>query len=379
MTEVLAFLDSRNTTYKVCQFSQSHTEEQIESEICRLGLGLAQLVLLEAAGRGLILAVIPSGLMVQLGEFAKLLEVPEVTVPGKDEIGRRFPSMDLTSGIPPLQGLQDAETFLSPLLTRHRTIGFYRDSTKTLLTMDIAGFRRTFGNISPVPVPTRQKYRAYATPGRKANQQCILGVSLESAAFRTPKLVTITEWIRSHYSTCTVMLGDGLHRLTLQLDSDSRENDSLEYSKWLARDFVLTQWPVFHMRECDCQFDFRFCADVLTNDPCYPAYYAQVCALFATNTTFQESCRAFAREFLRRKPQREESSEKHVDMSSRYLLEELAIMSCLAQEGPCTFVYPGSLTILDEIADGKHPGVPAPLLTMDYVELKLKHRDNGGE
>lgn len=379
MNEVLAFLNSRNARYRICHFSPSHTEEQIESEISRLGLGLLQTVPLEVRGKGLVLAVIPSGLAIQRGEFAKLLEAPAVAIPGRDEIRQRYPSVDLTSGIPPLHSLPDAEIFLSPLIGRHRTIGFFLEPSRTLLTIDTAEFRRTLGNVSAVPVPTRQRYRAYATPGRKVNQHCVLGVSLESPAFRTAKLVTITEWIRNRYSRCTAMLGDGLYRLTLQLDSDTRENDALEYSKWLARDFVQTQWPVFHLRESNCQFDFKFCSDVLTNDPCYPAYYGQVCALFAGNATFQESCRAFARDFLRRKPEREASSEKHVDLSSRYLLEELAVISCLAQEGPCTFVYPGSLTILEEIADGKHPGVPAPLLTIDYVELKLKHRDSGEE
>ena len=87
----------------------------------------------------------------------------------------------------------------------------------------------------------------------------------------------------------------------------------------------------------------------------------------------------FASDFLGCKPSRENSNEKHVDLSIRYLLEELAVISCLAEEAPCTFVYPGSLTILEEIADGKHPDLPAPLHTTDYVELKLKHRDRGEE
>ena len=379
MTEVLAFLDSRKARYKICHFSPSHTEEQIEREISRLGLGLLQAVLLDARGKGLVLAIIPSGLAVQLAEFAQLLEVPAVTVAARDDIRRRYPSLDPASGILPLPGLPDADIFLSPLIGRHRTIGFFLQSSKTLITMDTPEFRRTLGNVSPVPVPTRQKYRAYATPGRKANQHCILGVSLESSAFRTAKLVTITEWIRNRYSRCTAMLGDGLYRLTLQLESDSRENDALEYSKWLARDYVQTQWPVFNLRESNCQFDFRFCSDVLSNDPCFPAYYATVCSMFAEDAAFQESCRVFAREFLQRRPQREDTISRHTDLSIRYLLEELAVISCLAQEGPCTFVYPGSLTILEEIAEGKHPGVPAPLRTIDYIQLKLKHRDNGEE
>jgi tRNA-dependent cyclodipeptide synthase len=139
---------------------------------------------------------------------------------------------------------------------------------------------------------------------------------------------------------------------------------------------VYSQWSVFTLRESNCHFDFTFCSDVLQNDSRYPGYYAQVCSLFESEETFREGCNAFAREFLRRKPQRQESSAKHIDMSSRYLLEELAVISCLAEDGPCSFVYPGSLTVLEEIAEGKHPGVPAPLHAVDYIELKLKHRES---
>jgi tRNA-dependent cyclodipeptide synthase len=378
-SDAIGLLDAQNARYKMWHFSPSFAKEDLDREISRLGLGLLEAVPLDVPGRGIILAIIPSSLAVQVEDFAKLLEVRAVSVPDRDEISRQFPSTDAASHIPPLPGVPGLECFLSPLIGRQPAVGFFLESRNTLLTMETREFRRILGNILPIPVPTRPRYRAYATPGRKANEHCILGISLESPDFRTPKLVTITEWIRNHYERCTVMLGDGLHRITLQLDSNFGEDDALEYSKWIARDFLNSQSAVFTMRECCCEFDFKFCADVLTNDPRYPSYYGQVCSLFAKDAGFQDSCRAFARDFLRRRPQREESSEKHIDMSTRYLLEELAVISCLAEGKPCSFIYPGSLTILEEIAQGKHPGVPAPLHTIDYVELKLKNRENREE
>src|SRR5690242_10178621 len=121
LTDFRAFLDSRNARYKLCHFSASHTEEQIAIEVSRLGLGLLQAVLLEPRGKDPILGLIPSGLTVQLEEFAKRLGVPGIAVLGREEIRRRYPSVDPASGIPPFQLGPDAEIFLSPLIGQHRT------------------------------------------------------------------------------------------------------------------------------------------------------------------------------------------------------------------------------------------------------------------
>jgi len=375
--DVVQLLDSGNIRYKLCLFSPHCAKEEFDRETSRFGLGLLEAVPVDVPGRGIVLAIIPSSLAVQMEDLARLLGVRAVRALEPAEVRERF-MVDRAKAIPPVYGLAGFETFVSPLVWRQRMVAFAVDST-TMVTMEASEFRRTLGNASAIPVPTRLRYRAYATPGRKQNEHCILGVSLESPDFHTPKLVTMTEWIRNHFRHCTAMVGDGLYRISLQMDSNSRENDALEYSRWIARDFVHSQWPVFTFRESDCHFDVRFCADVLTSDSCYPAYYAQVNSLFATDKAFHESCTAFAYDFLRRRPERQDNTEKNIDQSCRYLLEELAIISCLAQDGPCSFVYPGSLTILGEIAHGQHPGLPAPLLNIDYVELKLKHRDHREE
>jgi tRNA-dependent cyclodipeptide synthase len=123
------------------------------------------------------------------------------------------------------------------------------------------------------------------------------------------------------------------------------------------------------------RFDFVFSSEIQkTHD--YDDYYGQLRVLFRDNKDFHNSVEAFSFEFLRRNPYRQPHSEKHLELSCQYLLEELAVICCLAQASPCTFIYPGSLTILQKIADGKHPAVPTCLSQIDYVELKLKGRKN---
>jgi tRNA-dependent cyclodipeptide synthase len=370
---ILSFLNENNVKYRVCHFAPSYTDEEIQHELSRLGMGLLEAVPLDVLGQGLILAIIPSSLALDFVEFSKLLAPRVIRLLAPDEIRQRFSFINPTNNIPPLGGLFGLESFLSPLIDQNHTVGFFANSRNILVTLDAREFLRLVRNASPIPIPTRPKYRAYASADRRANGRCILGVSLENADFHTAKLVTITDWICGHYTDCVVMLGDGLHRITLQMDTNVSESEALEYSKWLARDFVYSQLSVFSRRGSSCRFEFKFCSEIQSKQS-YQNYHSELEALCEENKEFRNSIRAFSSDFLRRKPQRREHLDTHIQMSRQYILEELGVICCLAQDFPCTFVYPGSLTILEEIAEGKHPCVPACLLQMDYVELKLKGR-----
>jgi tRNA-dependent cyclodipeptide synthase len=289
------------------------------------------------------------------------------------EICQRFLFKDPANIFLPFGDLFGLQSFLSPLIEQHHTVGFSVDSRSTFVTFEASEFRRSICDASALQIATQSKYRAIATPGRKAFKQCILGVSLESAEFYATKLIAITDWIRRRYDRCDVMLGDGLHRITLQLDGSVDENEALERSKWLARDFVYSSLSVFNLRESACRFDFVFCSEIQKTED-YHNYCSQLSSLFKNDGDFRKSVEAFASYFLSRKPSTRAHSERHVSLSCQYLLEELAVICCLAQGSPCTFVYPGSLTILQEIAEGKHPSVPPGLQQIDYVKLDLKRR-----
>jgi tRNA-dependent cyclodipeptide synthase len=373
LAAVIAFLNRHNVKYTVRDFSPFFEDEEVQREGARLGLGLLQAVPVEISGARLALAIIPSSLTIDQVQFCKLLVPDTVRVLDSSDSRQRYLSTN-TKAIPPFPGLFGLESFLSPLVEQNRTVGFFADSRNSLITMETSEFCRLLFNPSAVPVPTRPKYRAYASPSRKANKHCILGVSLENDDFHTTKLITMTEWISKHYHHCIVMLGDGLHRLTLQMDFATSEDESLEQSKWLARDFVRSQFSVFGLERASCRFDFKFASEIQQTS-CYANHYHRLSTLACDAGGFHNSLAVFSKDFLERKPQRQENREKHLEMSRQYLLEELAVICCLAQDHPCTFIYPGSLTILEEIAQGKHPYLPEHLLQIDYVELKLKNRE----
>jgi hypothetical protein len=64
--------------------------------------------------------------------------------------------------------------------------------------------------------------------------------------------------------------------------------------------------------------------------------------------------------------------EEAIDISSQYLLEEVAVFSALAEEGWNIEVYPGpELGVLVEIAQGNFKDIPAGLKKRINIELRI--------
>jgi tRNA-dependent cyclodipeptide synthase len=373
IARIRSFLSEKKLKYQVTRFSPSQDEGEIERDVSKLSVGLLEGVPVEVEGQGNILAVIPTALGLRLDDLTTLFAPRQVRFLTPGEIGERFSIEHSTDVVPPLGDLFGLQSFLSPLIEQVQTVGFFVDSEKTLITLDAAEFRRSIANASASQIPTRAKYRVIPTEGRKTFKRCILGVSLEKANFYAAKLIPMTDWIRRHYEDCDVMLGDSLHRITLQLNSSMHEDEAIARSKWLANDFVYSNLPIFNPAESSCRFNFVFCSEI-QKWPEYHAYYDQLRRLFGANEALRKSVEDFASIYLGRTPDRKHSGNA-VDLSSTYLLEELAVICCLAQTSPCAFVYPGSLTILQEIAEGKHPYLPSGLRHIDYVALQLKRRN----
>jgi hypothetical protein len=256
ISRIRSFLGARNIKYQVTRFSPSHDDGEIQRELSKLGIGLLEGVPLVVEGRGVVLAVIPAAFGLHLDDLSKLFAPRHVRFSSPGEISQCFSFVPSANVVPPLGDLFGMESFLSPLIEQHRTVGFFVDSAKTLIVLEGSEFRRGISTVSALQVPTRPKYRVIPTEGRKAFKRCILGVSLESAEFYAAKLVAMTDWVRRHYEGCDVMLGDSLHRITLRLNSSTDENEALERSKWLARDFVYSSNSIFNRGDSAYQFNF---------------------------------------------------------------------------------------------------------------------------
>jgi hypothetical protein len=64
-------------------------------------------------------------------------------------------------------------------------------------------------------------------------------------------------------------------------------------------------------------------------------------------------------------------SERWQHLAHEYLLEEIALFACLAEDGWPVLVYPGSIDSIIEVAEGRHPSLPAPLRALGFISLWL--------
>jgi len=64
--------------------------------------------------------------------------------------------------------------------------------------------------------------------------------------------------------------------------------------------------------------------------------------------------------------------EKAIEISSQYLLEEIAVFSSLSEQGWKVELYPGpELTVLIDIAKGQYSDIPEGLKERVNVELRI--------
>lgn len=210
------------------------------------------------------------------------------------------------------------------------------------------------------------------------NDQCFLGISLENSNFERAKLIGILEWISRRFSRCTVLIGDSIHRITLETTRGLAPDVARDTALALGRDFVDRERAVLERFADRTRFDIVTCSELQAR-PAYAAHHAQLCALYRDDEAFRASVEAFGRQYHAKHGAAAPDPERarRIRRSSDYFLEEFAIFACLRADGIPVMVYPGSFSTLAEIADGAHPGAPTELRDLIVVSLHLRGRSAG--
>lgn len=86
----------------------------------------------------------------------------------------------------------------------------------------------------PSPAP-RRRYQAaisFVSPASshhtfEAHGDCFLGVSLQNSNFRQDKVRSMANWISQRFPRCTVLVGDSIHRITLESTSGLQPPEAL--------------------------------------------------------------------------------------------------------------------------------------------------------
>ena len=204
---------------------------------------------------------------------------------------------------------------------------------------------------------------------------CFLGVSLENTNFSQPKLKAMVEWITKRFSQCLVLVGDSIHRITLEtnklLDPETALFEALKIGSY----FVQENKSIFNKSEDRNQFLFENCSQIQTSEE-YAIFHHNLLAFFETNAKFRSSVEAFGRNYHLRRSSNLSNAllEHYIRRSCDYFLEEFAIFACLQKRGFSVMVYPGTFSTLAEIVNGEHPDIFEELKQLVVVSLHFKKR-----
>ncbi len=208
---------------------------------------------------------------------------------------------------------------------------------------------------------------------------CVFITSLGSRNFvNSRRLEASIKWISEHFQTCIVLVSDSIYRLTIEIRGGLKDDESRRSALDAGQEFLENNYLLFEQYSASCHFKFRLASEIEKQSD-FEAYYQEFQALYRNSESFHRMVNSFAQTYLNRI---EAAEEKPVDgllqrqkhLAINYLLEELALFTCLALEGWAVFLYPGSIKTFEEISAGLHPGVPLPLKQMIWVSLRLKKK-----
>lgn len=226
--------------------------------------------------------------------------------------------------------------------------------------------------------PKKYKARVKMTAPKKSVEEisqykkCFLGFSLESKSFQGNRLVAILGWIAHHFDECTILIADAIHRNTIQMDRDIPEVEAEKLASDLG---VIAKENCLEIikSQSRCSFHFVTARELMGHEN-YELTLKELYSLYSSSLHFRNSVDAFSKNFSHRKI---EKRDNFLTLSVRYLLEELAIVRCLVENGPKVLVYPGELNTFYEIAEGKYSDIPTPLKKL--VNISLAFRPAGQE
>lgn len=204
---------------------------------------------------------------------------------------------------------------------------------------------------------------------------CFLGVSLENSNFTPAKLKAIVEWISRRFSHCRVLIGDSIHRITLETTRLLEPEIALAEALKIGSSFIQEKEHIFSAVEEQTKFVFETCSQI-QNTRDYTYFHQRLQASFESDAKFRSSIEAFGRNYHTRRSSNLDNDllEQYVHRSCEYFLEEFAIFACLQKRGFSVMVYPGTFSTLTEIVNGEHPSLFEEIKQLVVVSLHFKRR-----
>lgn len=221
----------------------------------------------------------------------------------------------------------------------------------------------------------RTKISAVVPTQRRASlpeyRQALLGISLGNAQ-GPAKTICMGDWIERRFDACRVLVGDSIHRLTLQILERCDETDARQRALQMGQVYMRRTRALFE-RFADCRFDYVFTSQLEEHENFQP-HLRQLARASEQNSDFDAFVKRFVEVFVARNHMDDAHGALSVRLSRLYLLEELAMLACLIEDGWPVLLYPGSLGSA-QIAPHGFSGLPAPLQSLVSVSLQLRRRN----
>lgn len=226
------------------------------------------------------------------------------------------------------------------------------------------------------------QYRAYVTDTLPSSagerlaglRRGMLAIELGSRGAEGGRLEGCVQWAASHLDTCLVVVADTAHRMTLRLNRGLQPGEARVAALEAGRQFMEQQGPLFERHAGACRFEFRLGSKV-EKQPAFRTHLAALERLLLESESFRHAVRAYTQAHMGRSSRivvDSHESESRSRLVTSRLVEELALFTCLAEEGWPVLVYPGLAEPLRGVLDVRPQGLPLALREVVWVGLELK-------
>ena len=208
-------------------------------------------------------------------------------------------------------------------------------------------------------------------------KRCFVGISLGNPVFKEDSLCAILHWITKRFDQALVVVGDYLCRYNELILNGPDEDKAAKAAIGLGDSFILRTEQIFEqfLKEPKEKIHLTRWKLHLETDE-YKKSKTILDNLFLSNPGFRAAVEKDASGFVSRLMKRNKSlavsPQEALELSCKYLLEEIGVFSALSEQGWQVELYPGSeLQVLVDIAMGKYLNVPQGLTKRINVELKV--------
>ena len=202
-----------------------------------------------------------------------------------------------------------------------------------------------------------------ATLDITSESKCVLALSMGSKHTQGARLDSMLQWISKNFDECTLMAGDYICRLTLQLLDETLTDEEAEAKAVEAiREYQESISPIIAQYSNVCKFHWRPLSQIaMQYKSDFETLYASMSRLYRQESAFRASVRDFMTTYLERVEQ-DVNDERCQTIALAYLLEECAIFAAMAEhEDTQNFVYSGKIGVMIDLIEGKFKGSPASL------------------